>query len=44
MIGVPPNVLALYLKFLALIRARKWSAAHAIADALDLAMKPENRL
>jgi len=39
MITVPPNVLALYFKFRELIRRQKWTAAFAIADALDLAMK-----
>ena len=34
MIGVKPNV-----KLQQLIRARKWTAAYAISDALNLAME-----
>lgn len=36
---MPPHVMALYLKLRTLISARKWSAAYAIADSLDLALK-----
>lgn len=36
---MPPHVLALFFKLRALIDQRKWSQAHAIADALDLAWK-----
>jgi hypothetical protein len=36
---IPPTVMPLYLKLQRLILARKWTAAFAIADALDLALK-----
>lgn len=36
---MPPGALALYFKLCALIRARKWSAAYAMAELVDQAMK-----
>jgi hypothetical protein len=36
---MPPHALALYFKLCALIRARKWSAAYAVAHDLDVALR-----
>lgn len=36
---MPPGALVLYFKLCALIRARKWSQAFAMADLVDQAMK-----
>lgn len=37
--AIPPNIVALYFKLRALIAARKWSLAFAVADSLDLEWK-----